>query len=230
MSDLDRELLSLGSSSTSLSFSVASASSAADSCFDPFQVCLEWGYLNTDTTTSAAAGGNSFAIATSEVGLWLYAWCQAYADAYARACTFTKVDGDIKVDTTISNGYKEVSLSVALKTATKTLAIAKSKAIAESYVNAEAQAYTSVTAYCTAVNNKSPLCFGTATTDLTQVATAGAIAYGQANALAQSGSVTQQNLSVSAKGSSLDFINGIISAYAKSWAFASKSSNLIHIS
>jgi hypothetical protein len=232
MSDLDRELqgLSLGSTSSSLSFSVASASSAATSCFNPYEVCLQWGYVNTDTTTSAATGGNSFAIAYSDVGLWLNAWCKAYADVYARACAFTKVDGDIKVDTTTSNGYKEVALSVYLKTATKTLAIATSKAIAASYVNAEAQAYTSVTAYCTAVNNKSPLCSGTASTDLKQVATAGAVAFGQASALAQSGSVTKQNLSISAKGASLDYINGIISAYAKSWAFASKSSNLIHIS
>jgi hypothetical protein len=226
MSDLDRELqLSMFSSSTSLAFSVASASSAASSCFDPFQVCLEWGYLYTDATTSTEAGGNSFAEATSESNLWLNAWCKAHAEAYALACTFTKVDGHIKVDTTTTNGYKEVSLSVGLKTAAKTLAIAKSKAIAKSYVDAKAQSFTSVDAYCTAVQNKSPLCSGTATTDLSQVATAQANAKGQAAALATSGSVTQQNLSVSAKGFSVDFINGLISAYAKSWAFASKSSN-----
>jgi hypothetical protein len=222
---LDRELLSLGSSSHSLSFSVASASNGAGACYDPLIYCLEWGALYTDTATSTNAGGNSFAIATSSNSLWLNAWCKAYAAAYSRACTFTKVDGDIKVETTNTNGYKDVSLYVYLKTATKTLAYASSSAVARSYVDAGAYSYTNVSAFCTAVKNKSPFCAsGSAGTELTQVATASAKAVGAASSLAKSGSVTKQNLSVNARGRSLDYINGYLAAYAKSWAYANAQS------
>jgi hypothetical protein len=223
---LDRELqLSLGSTSHSLSFSVATASHGAGSCYDPFTFCIEWGYLNTDTSTDTNAGGNSFAIANSSNGLWLNAFCSAYAAAYARACTFTKIDGDIKVESTTKNGYKEVSLAVSLKTATKALAYANSVATAQSFADAGAYSYTNVAAYCTAVKNKSPFCgSGYAGTGLTQVAVASASAFGSASGLATSGSVTKQNLAVSARGSSLDYINGYLAAYAKSWAYANAQS------
>jgi hypothetical protein len=95
--------------------------------------------------------------------------------------------------------------------------------VADSYVAAGANAYTDVKVYCAAVNNKSPLC-GSAGTDLTQVATAGAYAIGSANSLALSGSVTKQDISVNAKGRLLDYINGNLCAFAKSWAFADVSS------
>jgi hypothetical protein len=218
---LERELqLSLGSTSTSLSFSVASASHGAG-CYDAFSYCIEVGALYTDTSTDANTGGNSFAIANSEVGLWLNAFCSAYASAYAQACAFTKIDGDIKVGSITQNGYKEVSLAVSLKTATKTLAYASSAASAASWANAEAYSYTDTAAYCTAVKNKSPFCgSGFAGTDLTQVASASASAFGAASSLATSGSVTKQGLAVSARGSSLDYINGYLAAYAKSWSYA----------
>jgi hypothetical protein len=223
---LDRELqLSLGSTSHSLSFSVASASYGANSCYDPFTFCIEWGAVNTDTSTDTTAGGNSFAIANSSNGLWLNAFCSAYAAAYARACTFTKIDGNIQVESTTKNGYKEVSLAVSLKTATKALAYASSVAVAQSFVDAGAYSYTNVAAYCTAVKNKSPFCgSGYAGTGLTQYASASATAIGSASSLATSGSVTKQNLAVSARGSSLDYINGYLAAYAKSWAYANASS------
>jgi hypothetical protein len=228
---LDRELqMSIDlprpfTTSHSLSFSVASASYGAGSCYDPYIYCLEWGYLNTDTSTDTNASGNSFAIANSSNGLWLNAFCTAYAAAYARACTFTKIDGDIKVETTRKDGYKEVSLYVTLKTATKSLAYASSVAVAKSFVDAGAYSYTDTAAFCTAVENKSPFCgSGYAGTGLTQVATASAKAVGAASSLATSGSVTKQNLAVSARGSSLDFINGYLAAYAKSWAYANAAS------
>jgi hypothetical protein len=216
---LDRELqLSLGSSSRSISFSVASASYGAKSCFDPYRSCMEWGMSSTETSTDTNASGNSFAIADSYIELWVNSFCSAHAKAYGRACTFSKVDGDIKVDTTSTNGYKEVSLAVNLKTATKTLAFAKSEADAQSYVDIDTSAYTDVKVFCAAVNNKSPYCG--ASTDLEQFATAKAEASGSAKSLALSGSVTKQNVSVNAKGRSVDYINGNLSVFAKSWAFA----------
>jgi hypothetical protein len=223
---LDRELqLSLGATSHSLSFSVASASYGAGSCYDPLIYCIEWGALYTDTSTSTSAGGNSFAIANSSNSLWLNAFCKAYAAAYAQACTFTKVDGDIKVQTSNISGYKDVSLYVTLKTATKSLAYASSVAVAKSYVDAGAYSYTDATAFCTAVKNISPFCgSGYAGTELTQVATASAKAVGAASSLATSGSVTRQKLAVSARGSSVDYINGYLAAYAKSWAYANAAS------
>jgi hypothetical protein len=131
------------STSHSLSFSVASASYGAGSCYDPYIYCLELGALS----TSASAGGNFFAIANSSNSLWLNAFCKAYAAAYAQACTFTKVDGDIKVETSKTNRYKGVSLSVTLKTATKSLAYASSVAVAKSFVDAGAYSYTDVAAF-----------------------------------------------------------------------------------
>jgi hypothetical protein len=218
---LDRELqLSLGTSSRSVSFSAAAASYGAIKCFDPYSDCLYWGHMHVGTYTDANAEGNSEAFADSHIELCLYAFCKAYANAFAQACAFSKVDGDIKIDTTNTNGVKEVSLSVSLKTATKTLAIAESEARAKSYVDAGAVSFTSVEAYCTAVNNNSPYCGAAAGTGLFQVATADAKAYGSAGSLATSGSVTKQYVSVSAKGRTLDYINGLLAVYAKSWAFA----------
>jgi hypothetical protein len=178
------------STSHSLSFSVASASYGAGSCYDPYIYCLELGALS----TSASAGGNFFAIANSSNSLWLNAFCKAYAAAYAQACTFTKVDGDIKVETSKTNRYKGVSLSVTLKTATKSLAYASSVAVAKSFVDAGAYSYTDVAAFCTAVKNKSPFCgSGHAGTGLTQVAAASAKAVGAASSLATTCSVAKQN-------------------------------------
>jgi hypothetical protein len=217
--DLDRELKYVPQTTRhSLAFSIASASYAGNVCFDPNIRCLQLGESLPDTSTSTETSGiSAFAIATSSQTLWLNAFCKAQAKSYAQAITFTKVDGNIEVEM----AKKEVSLSMVLKTASKTLAYAKSEAIAKSYADAAAMSFTDVTAFCTAVNNKSPLCAsGSASTDLTQVATANSTAQGLANALAMSGSVTRQNLSVTAKGASIEYINGYLAAYAKSWSYA----------
>jgi hypothetical protein len=222
--EVDRELSYVRptTSQHSLSFSIATASYAEDECFNPNIRCLELADVLADTSTSTNTSSiSAFAIATSSENLWLIAFCKAQAKAYAQAITFTKVDGDIKVEVTTYKKSKEVSLSMVLKTATKTLAYAKSEAIAKSYADAAAMSFTNVTAFCTSVNHKSPLCAsGSASTDLTQVATANSTARGLAHALAMSGSVTRQNLSVTAKGASIDFINGYLAAYAKSWSYA----------
>ena len=134
------------------------------------------------------------------------------------------MDGDIKVDTSNLGGYKDVSLSVKLKTATKTIAFATSEAVAQSYAEVGAHSYTSATAFCTQVNNKSPFCAGFAWTDLQQFGSASALAIGQSSALAKSGSVTKSNILVNGRGSGLDYLNGFIAAYAKSWSFANAGS------
>jgi hypothetical protein len=116
-------------------------------------------------------------------------------------------------------------LYVTLKTAAKTLAYASSVAVAKSYVDAGAYSYTDAAAFCSAVKNQSPFCgSGYAGTQLTQVATGSSKAVGYDHSLATSGSVTKQNLAVSARGSSLDYINGFLAAYAKSWVYANASS------
>lgn len=182
---------------------------------------MEDGIAFSDTSAYADVLGNAFAVANSEQTLWLEACCRAYAEAQALACSFMRVDGDIKVDTTNSNGYKDVGMKMNLKTATLTIALANSLADVEAYTGVGTQSFTSVAAYCAAVKNKSILCGGgTASSDLTTFATGTSQAFGTAGALAQSGSNTQSYLQVSGRGSSLDYLNGVIGAYATSWSFA----------
>jgi hypothetical protein len=221
--DEDRELASTagGSTSTRLSFSFASALGSKHFCFDYNVTCLEWGYGYTGANASAETSGNAFAIAYSEDYLWLHSMCDAYAVAYAKSCAFTKVDGKIEVDTTVTAVKKKVSLNVTLDTATTTFVMAESQAVAKAYVKVGAKSFTSAAAFCTQVKNMSPFCAGgTAGTDLTQIAVAEADAVGQAFSLASSGALSGGNASVQAEGTGLDYVSGLIVAYAKSWSFA----------
>jgi hypothetical protein len=211
----------MGSTSTSLSFSFAAPSGSDSFCFDYHTICLELGALNDATYTDAQVTGNAFTFAFSYESLWLDATCAAYAEAYARTCSFMKVDGKVDVHTSVQNTKKDVSMNVVLKTATMTLAIAESVAIAQSYADVGAYSYTTVDAYCSKINNLSIICpGGTASTDLSQLAVASAGSIGQAGAVAASGTTTQSAAAVMAEGSSLTYINSVISAFAESWSFA----------
>jgi hypothetical protein len=217
----DRDLLSMSGGATSLSYSIAAAAGADQFCFDYGAVCLEFGDLFSVSYTDAFTEGNAFAIAWADEYLWLHATCGAYAEAYARACAFTKVDGKINVNTSTTGTKKNISLSVQLKTATMTFALAQSVAMAQAYANVGAMSFTSVQAFCSQVGNMSILCAGgTASTDLFQLATANANAFGSAGALASSGANTDTNALVSADGTAISNVNGVITAKAWSWAVA----------
>jgi hypothetical protein len=226
--DNDRDLagMTIGATSHSLKFSVSLCSASDDWCLDFRDECDVWAmaYLETDAKTYLV-DSNVAAIATSDAYLWLDTACEVYSEAYAKALAFVNLSGAVKVTTSAvtqnNKPYKDVSLSIELDTATCTYALAKSKATAEAYAKVAAQSYTDAAAFCTTVNNVSPLCgLGTASTDLYQYDSAVAAAKGTAGALSTSGSVTKNSLSVSGRGQSLDFINGMISVYAKSWASA----------
>jgi hypothetical protein len=226
--DNDRDLagMTIGAASHSLKFSVSMCSSSDDWCLDFRDECDVWAmaYLDTEAKTWIS-GSNVAAIATSDAYLWLDTACEVYSEAYAKALAFVNLSGAVKVTTSSVNHngkpLKDVSLSIDLDTATCTYAMAKSKATADAYANVGAQSYTDAAAFCTTVQNMSPLCAaGSASTDLYQYDSASATAKGTAGALASSGSVTRNSLSVSGRGASMDFINGMISVFAKSWASA----------
>ena len=217
----DRDLLSMSGGATSLSFSVSAARGADRFCFDYERTCLQFGDLFWAADTYTYTEGNAFALAYTKEYLWLHTACRAYSAAYARACAFIKVDGKVKVDTSVQNAKKNVSLSVYLRTGAMTFALAQTVAMAKAYAEVGAKSFTNVQAYCAEVNNMSILCAGgTASTDLKQIAKARATAFGSARAEAQSGAGTNTNAVVSAQGPAIDFISGAIWASAWSWAFS----------
>jgi virulence-associated protein VapD len=183
---------------------------------------LESGKVYTLAKTGATAGGNSDALAYSEANLWLQAYCHGNAEAYARACAFTKADGKVHVDVTNYAGLKTVSLKIQVTSASTSYAFANSSALADAYAAVEAQSYTDTVAFCKSVGNRSPLCAaGTAKTDLSQVATSSANAFSDAVSEAGAGGFGKSKASVYVEGSSINTVSGHLVAIAKSWAFAS---------
>ena len=184
-------------------------------------MCLEYGTIYTVSETDANSGGNSIALAYSEANLWLQAYCSANAAAYARACSFTKAQGKVNVDVTITNGVKTVSLGINLLAASTSYAFATSSAVASAYADVGAQSYTDVAAFCTSIANMSPLCAGgTASTDLTQYATSYATSFSDAVSEAGAGGFGKAKASVYVDGTSINTVSGHLVAIAKSWAFA----------
>jgi hypothetical protein len=217
-----RDLLILGSNSTSLAFSFASSAGANDFCIDYFNDCLELGQVYTAAQTDVNTGGNSDALAYSEANLWLQTYCYANADAYARACSFTKVAGKINVDITNTGGLKTVSLRIKLSSASTSYAFATSSAVADAYAAVEAQSYTDTVAFCNSVANMSPLCAGgTAKTDLNQIAASSAVAFSDAVSKAGASGFGKAKASVYVEGSSIKTVSGHLVTIARSWAFAS---------
>jgi hypothetical protein len=225
-----RNLLTLGSTSTSLAFSFASSAGAKDFCIDYFNECLELGNVQTAAYTDADAEGNSIAVAYSEASLWLQAYCSGNAEAYARACSFTKAVGKVIVDVTNINGMKTVSLKIKLSSASTSYAFASSSAVADAYAAVEAQSYTDAAAFCNSIGNKSPDCAGgTATTDLSQIAESFASSFGDAVSEAGAGGFGKAKASVYVEGSSINTVSGHLVAIAKSWAFASSQASTVAI-
>lgn len=220
---LERDLATAGSTSNTISFSYVHASSLED-CFNFNNWCIDWADANTDTIM--ASSGNAY----SEAYISLYAesCCESFALAYAAACAFTKGSGKINVTTenSVVKGVsmKSASLGLALDTAVTTLAFAASKTEASAYAAVDTFAYTDAAAYCDRIDDKSPFCLGFAGAGLVTIGKATAGAKGQSSALAASGAVTSTRAAVQAFGSGLASVNGVITAYSGSWAYASSSS------
>ena len=186
--------------------------------------------MYTASDTGVDAESNTAALAYSEANLWLSAYCSANADAYARACSFTKAKGKINVAVTSTGGVKTVSLGVKLLSASTTYAFASSNAVAKSYTDVEAQSYTDTAAFCTSIANKSPQCAGgTAAADLVQVATSSAASFSDAVSEAGAGGFGKAKASVYVDGTSINTVSGHLVAIAKSWAFASAKASALTI-
>jgi hypothetical protein len=220
--DEDRDLqLSIGSASKAFSFSAVSSYGAGDFCFDYYSSCLEDGFADTAAKTYTDASGNSIAFAESSQYLFLYAFCDSFAASYALTCAFTKVDGDIKINTKTVNSKKVITLGLELKAASTTFAKAESLAAAKAFTAIDSQAFTDVgvVAFC----NKYPYfpsCSGFAGTKLEQIATANAISFGVASASSGSISLAQSGACVETEGSAFSYVNGIVWAHVLAWSFA----------
>jgi hypothetical protein len=215
----DRNLLTMGTTSKSLAFSWAASAAADQLCFDHNSLCLAKGYELVMTAAGSNASGSAIDFAGSEMKLWLDAYCGAYAKAWSRVCAFSKANGSIQVNNKVVNQKQNITLTVNLDTATTAFAIAKSDAVAAAYAGVDAKAFTSVSAFCTQVGNKSPLCAGTASKDLKPIAEARANSKSQSVAVAGSGSSTITKAHVMAQGTMLDYVAGGIMAYATSWSY-----------
>jgi hypothetical protein len=219
--DEDRDLLTIGSTSQSYSFSAVSAYGAGDFCFDYHSSCLEAGYAITSANTYTDASGNSIAFAASIEYLFLQAFCDSFAESFALTCAFTKVDGDIEVDTKTENFKQVVTLGLKLKAASTTFAKASSVAEAAAYTAIESQAFTDVgvASFC---NEYSwfPTCAGFAGTSLEQIASADASSFGVASASSGSGALAKSGAFVVTAGSKYSYVNGLLSAYVQAWSFA----------
>ena len=224
----DRDLQSnrLVLKSTSIAFAVASSSGSKDFCFDYHKKCLEFAAVGGSVIASAGALGNAGATAESDLELWAEAICEAYALAYARACAFTQVKGKATVTTATRGQLKTVEVFVKVEAASSTLAIAKTAAVAEAYAEVETEAFTNVTAYCIKVNYRSPLCGGSATTDLTTLAIANAGAFGTGKSLAKGSAKAGSKAEIKTQGLGLTAVRGVVAAYASSFSFASASTSV----
>jgi hypothetical protein len=218
----DRDLQSnrLVLKSTSIAFAVASSSGSKDFCFDYREKCLAFAAVGGSVITFADALGNAGATAESDLELWAEAMCEAYALAYARACAFTQVKGRATVSTATRGQLKTVEVFVKVEAATSTLAIAKTAAVAEAYAEVGTEAFTNVTAYCIKVRQKSPLCGGSATTDLTTLAVANAGAFGTGKSLAKGSASAGSKAEIKTQGLGLTSVRGVVAAYAEAWSFA----------
>jgi hypothetical protein len=219
--DEDRDLLAIGSASKAFSFSAVSSYGAEDFCFDYYSSCLERGHAATSAETYTDASGNAIAFAASSQYLWLVAFCDSFAASYALTCAFTKVDGDIEINTKTENSKKVVTLGLKLKAASTTFAKASSLAEANAFTAIDSQAFTDVgvVPFC----NKYPYfpsCSGFAGTSLEQIATANAISFGVASASSGSGALAKSGAFVVTAGSTFSYVNGLLSAYVKAWSFA----------
>jgi hypothetical protein len=224
--DEDRDLLTIGSTSQSFSFSAVSAYGAGDFCFDYQSSCIEDGYAVTAAKTYADANGNSIAFADSVEYLFLQAFCASFAESFALTCAFTKVDGDIQVTANADsrNFNQEITLGLQLNAATTTFATASSVAEAATYTAIDSQAFTSagVASFCNQYP-WFPTCSGFAGTSLSQIATADASSFGVASASSSSGALATSGAFVKTAGSKYSYINGLLTAVVKAWSFAEAS-------
>jgi hypothetical protein len=206
-----------------LPFNVVAAKGSDDFCFDYKTTCLELADGDVLTDAVAAAGGNTGATADADIELWVEAFCHLCAEAYARACAFYSVTGNVRVQITQPpNALKSVHLFVDLQTATATYALADTRADALAYAEAGATSFTDVAVVCNSPN-PSPLCAGLAGTRLTQIAIASAGSFASASSVAQSGAFAGSNASVSVQGTSINSVIGVVAAYARSWSFSDAS-------
>jgi hypothetical protein len=217
----DRDLLTLGSSSQSFSFSAVSSYGKGGFCIDYKTACLEAGFALTAASTFTDASGNAIAFAESAEFLFLQAFCDSFASAYALTCAFTRVDGDIEVDTKMVNRNQVVTLGLNLKAASTTFAKAESLAVADAYTGITASAFTDVKVFCGQVGNSHPFCGGGgAGTELLQIATAEADSFAVASALASADAEAKAGAFVVTSGSKYSYVKGLLSAYVKAWTFA----------
>jgi hypothetical protein len=220
--DEERELFSGSLGAQVLSFSLSAAAGPDQFCFDYRAYCLGQASLSLLLDAETETSGNVEESAFSEEYLWFTTACEAYAEAFARSCSFTDVKGKVNVATTVTGTDKTVSMSVTVSAAAMTIAMAKSKAVAKAYADVGAFSYTNINALCSQVSQMSPLCTGgTAQTDLFQVATAKAKAKGQASSLAASGAWSGGDAQIWVAGKSFSLVYGMVTAYAQAWAFAS---------
>jgi hypothetical protein len=215
----ERDLqFSLGATSTSLAFSHVSTSGSGDWCFNYYDYCVQTGWATLGADADTDTEGNARAFAFSDAELCLNAYCDAYARAYARTCAFTKIDGNIDVDTKVVNNKKKISLKLKLKTATRTFALAESEAEATAIVDTKAASFIAVPDLCA---NYPGHYYCGGFSDLVQITEATADAKSFANAEASSGSSANTTAAIEAEGASINYIKGLISAHASSWSFAS---------
>jgi hypothetical protein len=219
--DEDRDLLTLGSTSQSFSFSAVSAYGAGDFCFDYHSSCIEEGHALTSAISYADANGNSIAFADSVEYLFLQAFCASFAESFALTCAFTKVDGDIQVEAKSENSNQKITLGLQLKAATTTFATASSVADAATYTAIDSQAFTNagVVSFCNQYP-WFPTCSGFAGTSLQQIATAAASSFGVASASSGSGALATSGAFVVTAGTKYSYVNGLLSAYVQAWSFA----------
>jgi hypothetical protein len=216
----DRDLLFIGSASQSFSFSAVSSSGAEDFCIDYYSSCLEQGYALTGAMTVADTSGNAIAFAESEEYLFLCAYCDSFALSYALTCAFSKVDGDIRVDSKTENYKQVVTLGLNVKAASTTFAKAESVAVAKAVTDIDAQAFTDIAVFCSSVPAYHPFCGGVAGTEIKQIAVANADSFGVASSSAESGALAKTGAFVVTASSKCAYVNGFVSAYVKAWSFA----------
>jgi hypothetical protein len=218
----DRDLqFTIGSTSESYSFSASSAHSSKDFCYDYYSSCIETGYAMTSAYSYADADGNAIAFGASVEYLFLMAYCDSFAKSYALTCAFSKVDGDIYVDTKTENYKQVVTLGLKLKAASTTFAKASSEAEALAYTGIESEAYTEAGAamFC-AKYPYYPNCQGYAASGLQQIAEATAKSFAVASSESGSSAEAKSGAFVVTAGSKYAYVNGFISAYVKAWSFA----------
>ena len=173
-------------------------------------------------------GGYHFAAAIGTLAYaeeYLYIETQCRVLAYALAKTFwcVQATGIVNIDVMGQRfGGVEAGLSLQLLTATMSLAMAKTRAIADTYATGEAYGFTSLVEFCKGAGKYSLLC-AVSTTEVEVVAEADAYAFGDAFAAAGSGGITYNRARVCASSDEIDKIGAILVSYAMNWSFAKAS-------